>query len=128
LTITHESIDLIFNFHRTGFVFGFILEVKVSSDSTILLSSLTEDEKLTKIDNIEIDFRVELGSSKVTVRDLLKLNVGSVIELDRLAGEHLDIRLNGKLTLKGEIVSIADILGVRVTDIVTAEQRAKDAK
>jgi len=100
----------------------------VSSDSTILLSSLTEDEKLKNIDNIEVDFRVELGSSKVTVRDLLKLNVGSVIELDRLAGEHLDIRLNGTLTLKGEIVSIADILGVRITDIVTAEQRAKDAK
>lgn len=88
------------------------------------LSSMTEDQKLGILDNIELKLTVEAGSSNITIRDLLKLNVGSVIELDTLAGEHLKIRANGTLILKGEVVSISDILGIRVTDIASSDERA----
>lgn len=92
----------------------------------LLLSSMSEGQKLARIENIETSFKVEVGSANITIRDLLKLNVGSVIELDRLAGEHLDIRVNGTLILKGEIVTIAETLGVRITDIVSDDERSRD--
>jgi flagellar motor switch protein FliN/FliY len=91
-----------------------------------LLSSYSEDQKLNRLKNIEVKFTVEAGSSNIKVKDLLKLNIGSVIELDTLAGAHLNIRANGTLILKGEIVTIADILGVRITAVVTGDERSKD--
>ena len=54
------------------------------------------------------------------------MNVGSVIELDTLAGEHLNVRANGTLILKGEIVTIAETLGIRITDIVSKDERETD--
>jgi len=92
----------------------------------LLLSSMSEGQKLAKIENIEASLKVEVGTANITIRDLLKLNVGSVIELDRLAGEHLDIRVNGTLILKGEVVAIAETLGVRVTDVVSHDERSRD--
>jgi len=92
------------------------------------LSALSEDQKLRNLENIEVKLTVEAGSTNITVRDLLRLNVGSVVELNTLAGEHLNIRANGTLILKGEIVSISEILGIRVTEIVSADQRATDHK
>jgi len=92
------------------------------------LSSLSEDEKLKLIDNIETKLVVEAGAAMITVRDLLKLNTGSVVELDRLAGEHLDIRVNDTLVLKGEIVTIGETLGIRITDVVTNDERAREAR
>ena len=92
------------------------------------LSALSEDQKLRNLENIEVKLTVEAGLTNITVRDLLRLNVGSVVELNTLAGEHLNIRANGTLILKGEIVSISEILGIRVTDIVSADQRATDHK
>ena len=91
-----------------------------------LLSSFSEDQKLNRLKNIEVKFTVEAGSSNIKVKDLLKLNIGSVIELDTLAGAHLNIRANGTLILKGEIVTIADLLGVRITAVVTGDERTKD--
>ncbi|MEI6398313.1 MAG: FliM/FliN family flagellar motor switch protein [Pseudomonadota bacterium] len=91
-----------------------------------LLSSMNEGQKLARIENIEASLKVEVGSANITIRDLLKLNVGSVIELDRLAGEHLDIRVNGTLILKGEIVTIAETLGGRITDVVSDDERSRD--
>jgi flagellar motor switch protein FliN len=101
----------------------------MASDIAVgLLSMMSEDQKLKHLENIEVRLTVEAGSANITVRDLLRLNVGSVIELNTLAGEHLNVRANGTLILKGEIVSISDILGVRVLDIVSADQRATDHK
>ena len=91
-----------------------------------LLSLLDEDQKLKILENIEVRLSVEAGSSNLTVRDLIKLNVGSVIELDTLAGEHLNVRANGTLILKGEIVTIAETLGIRITDIVSKDERVTD--
>jgi flagellar motor switch protein FliN/FliY len=94
----------------------------------VRFTALSEDQKLRNLENIEVKLTVEAGSTNITVRDLLRLNVGSVVELNTLAGEHLNIRANGTLILKGEIVSISEILGIRVTDIVSADQRATDHK
>ena len=93
-----------------------------------LLSSMSEDQKLKTFDNIEVKLSVEAGSAMITIRDLLKLNEGSVVELDRLAGEHLDVRINDTLVLKGEIVTIAETLGIRVTDVVSSDERARNGR
>ena len=89
---------------------------------------MSEDQKLKTIDNIEVKLSVEAGSAMITIRDLLKLNEGSVVELDRLAGEHLDVRINDTLVLKGEIVTIAETLGIRVTDIISSDERARSGR
>ena len=100
------------------------------SDQVLIdqLSAMSEDEKLKLIENIETKLVVEAGAAMITVRDLLKLNVGSVIELDRLAGEHLDIRVNETLVLKGEIVTIGETLGIRITDVVNNDERARQSR
>ena len=100
------------------------------SDQVLIgqLSEMSEDEKLKLIENIETKLAVEAGAAMITVRDLLKLNVGSVIELDRLAGEHLDIRVNEMLVLKGEIVTIGETLGIRITDVVNNDERARQSR
>ena len=87
---------------------------------------MSEEQKLRHLENIEVKLTVDAGSTNITVRDLLKLNVGSVIELDTLAGEHLKVRVNGTLVLKGEVVSISETLAIRITDIVGADERATD--
>ena len=100
------------------------------SDQVLIgqISEMSEDEKLKLIENIETKLAVEAGAAMITVRDLLKLNVGSVIELDRLAGEHLDIRVNEMLVLKGEIVTIGETLGIRITDVVNNDERARQSR
>jgi len=97
-------------------------------NNPMLLSLMSEDQKLKTIDNIEVKLSVEAGSAMITIRDLLKLNEGSVVELDRLAGEHLDVRINDTLVLKGEIVTIAETLCIRVTDVVSADERARNGR
>jgi len=80
---------------------------------------------LKRLENIEVKLTVEVGGTRIIIRDLLKLNEGSVVELDRLAGEHLDILVNGTLLAKGEIVLIGESLGIRFTEIISPEQRLR---
>ena len=82
-------------------------------------------QNLRMLENIEVKLTVEVGGTRISIRDLLKLNEGSVIELDRLAGEHLDILVNGTLLAKGEIVLIGESLGIRFTEIISPEQRLR---
>lgn len=100
----------------------------VTESRTEPLISLTDDTKLKNLENIEVKLTVEAGSSNITIRDLLKLNVGSVVELDTLAGEHLSVRANGTLVLKGEIVTIGENLGIRITNIIDASERNAEGK
>ncbi|NBR10862.1 MAG: flagellar motor switch protein FliN [Alphaproteobacteria bacterium] len=74
-----------------------------------------------KIENVETKLTVEVGSTFITIRDLLKLNVGSVVELDTVAGEHLRIMVNGVPVARGEIVIMGETLGIRFTDVITPE-------
>ena len=82
-------------------------------------------QNLRMLENIEVKLTVEVGGTRISIRDILKLNEGSVIELDRMAGEHLDILVNGTLLAKGEIVLIGESLGLRFTEIISPEQRLR---
>ncbi|MEY2957100.1 MAG: hypothetical protein RLZ26_1960 [Pseudomonadota bacterium] len=80
-------------------------------------------ENLRVLESIEVELTVEVGRAEITIRDLLRLNEGSVIELDRLAGDPLDIRINGTMVAKGEVVMVGERFGVRVGEIVEPEKR-----
>ena len=76
--------------------------------------------------DVPLDVTIELGRTSMTIKEILALSVGSVIELDKLAGEPVDILANNKLIAKGEVVVIDENLGVRITSIVSAQERMED--
>lgn len=75
--------------------------------------------------DIPVKLTVELGRTKMTIKELLRLSQGSVVALDGLAGEPLDILINGYLIAQGEVVVVADKYGVRITDIITPSERMR---
>ncbi|MBA3937142.1 MAG: flagellar motor switch protein FliN [Planctomycetes bacterium] len=80
---------------------------------------------LELVRDIHVSLTVELGRTDMVIQDILELTPGKVIELDRLAGEPLDIVVNGKLLAKGEVVVVDENFGVRITSIV--DSRAREA-
>lgn len=82
-----------------------------------------ESEKLRALENIEVEMSVEVGRTEISISELLRLNEGSVVELDRLAGEPLDILVNGTMIAKGEVVMVGERFGIRFSDIVDPEKR-----
>lgn len=80
---------------------------------------ITDDErrKLDTIMDIPVTISMEVGRSKISIRNLLQLNQGSVVELDRIAGESLDVMVNGTLIAHGEVVVVNDKFGIRLTDV-----------
>jgi len=75
--------------------------------------------------DIPVTISMEIGRTHISIRNLLKLNQGSVIELDRLAGEPLDVLVNGTLIAHGEVVVVNEKFGIRLTDVITAMERVK---
>ncbi|GKW10589.1 MULTISPECIES: flagellar motor switch protein FliN [Pectobacterium] len=75
--------------------------------------------------DIPVKLTVELGRTKMTIKELLRLTQGSVVALDGLAGEPLDILINGYLIAQGEVVVVSDKYGVRITDIMTPSERMR---
>jgi flagellar motor switch protein FliN/FliY len=86
------------------------------------------DTNLEVILDIPINISMEIGSTKISIRNLLKLNQGSVVELDRLAGEPLDVRVNGTLIAHGEVVVVNEKYGIRLTDVISAAERIQKLK
>ena len=88
-----------------------------------------ESEKATKnldlIMDVPLDFSVVLGESRKTIKDILSLGTGSVVELDKMTDEPLEIYVNGKLIAEGEVVVINESFGIRITNILSKEQRIK---
>ena len=82
-----------------------------------------EQKNLEFILDIPLQLTVELGRTKLLVRDVLQLNQGAVVELSKLAGEPLDVFVNSKLVARGEAVVVNDKFGVRITDIVSPQER-----
>ena len=80
-------------------------------------------ENLKVLENIDVELTVEVGRTEITIRELLRLNEGSVVELDRLAGDPLDILVNNTKIAKGEVVMIGERFGVRFGEIVDTEKR-----
>ena len=83
-------------------------------------------DNLRLLENIDVNLTVEVGSTQIKIRDLLRLNEGSVIELDRLAGEPLDILVNNMISAKGEVVMVGDRFGIRFSEIVSPEKRMEN--
>ena len=87
--------------------------------------SREERKKLDAILDIPVTITMEVGHAKISIRNLLQLNQGSVIELERLAGEPLDVLVNGTLIAHGEVVVVNDKFGIRLTDVISQVERIK---
>ncbi|MFO1388000.1 flagellar motor switch protein FliN [Cellvibrio sp.] len=81
--------------------------------------------ELEVILDIPVTISMEVGRTSITIRNLLQLNQGSVIELDRLAGEPLDVLVNGTLIAHGEVVVVNEKFGIRMTDVISPAERIK---
>jgi len=81
--------------------------------------------RLDMVLDIPVQLTVELGRAKIAIRNLLQLAQGSVIELDRLAGEPMDVLVNGCLIAQGEVVVVNDKFGIRLTDVISPEERMR---
>ena len=83
------------------------------------------DGKLDVILEIPVTMSMEIGRTRISIRNLLQLNQGSVVELDRLAGEPMDVLINGTLIAHGEVVVVNEKFGIRLTDIISPSERVK---
>jgi flagellar motor switch protein FliN/FliY len=81
--------------------------------------------RLDMIVDIPVQLTVELGRTKIAIRNLLQLAQGSVIELDRLAGEPMDVLVNGCLIAQGELVVVDDKFGIRLTEVIAPDERLR---
>ena len=108
-----------------------------SEAEAVELEELTEDDtpitgeekrKLDTILDIPVTISMEVGRSNISIRNLLQLNQGSVVELDRVAGEALDVLINGTLIAHGEVVVVNDKFGIRLTDVISQIERIKKLK
>ncbi|AIY65076.1 MULTISPECIES: flagellar motor switch protein FliN [Pseudoalteromonas] len=97
---------------------------ELSEDSKADLTT-EEKRKLDTILDIPVTISMEVGRSKISIRNLLQLNQGSVVELDRVAGEPLDVLVNGTLIAHGEVVVVNDKFGIRLTDVISQIERIK---
>ncbi len=84
-----------------------------------------EDINLDVILDVPVTISMEIGRTQINIRNLLQLNQGSVVELDRLAGEPMDVLVNGTLVAHGEVVVVNDKFGIRLTDVISAAERVK---
>jgi flagellar motor switch protein FliN/FliY len=104
-----------------------------TDDAANLFAHLRGEEGSDKLDldvllDIPVTVSLEIGRTKATIRNLLSYTQGSVVELDRLAGEPLDVLVNGTLIAHGEVVVINDKFGVRLTDVISPQERIKKLK
>ncbi len=90
--------------------------------------SLDTGSGLGRVRDIPLEVTVELGRTRLLIRDIMDLSAGSIIELDKIAGEPVDLLANGLLVARGEVIVIDDNFGVRVTEIITARDRSAAEK
>ena len=100
----------------------------VTLDKLQNTSTSTDDVNLDVILDIPVTISMEIGHTKINIRNLLQLNQGSVVELDRMAGEPLDVVVNGTLIAHGEVVVVNEKFGIRLTDIISPSERVKKLK
>ena len=100
----------------------------VTEDTSEEFKEKTEEQQARELDfilDIPLELSVELGKTKMLVNDLLQLGQGSIIELNKLAGEPLEVYINRKLIARGEVVVVNEKFGVRLTDVITPIDRVK---
>lgn len=100
----------------------------VALDKLQSSSSSDDNLNLDVILDIPVTISMEIGNTKINIRNLLQLNQGSVVELDRMAGEPLDVMVNGTLIAHGEVVVVNEKFGIRLTDIISPAERVKKLK
>ena len=100
-------------------------EAKVQETTEETGKDNTGLDNLKVLENIEVKLTVEVGSTELKIRDLLRLNEGSVVELERLAGDPLDILANGVKIAKGEVVMVGERFGIRFTEVTNPENRVQ---
>ena len=120
-----DDIDAIMNEQAAGGVAQPAELDELREDAPI---SVAEKKKLDTILDIPVTISMEVGRSEISIRNLLQLNQGSVVELDRVAGEPLDVLVNGTLIAHGEVVVINDKFGIRLTDVISQVERIKKLK
>ena len=98
---------------------------EVNSDN-VEKNERTGLENLKVLENIDVKLTVEVGGAEIKLRELLRINEGSVIELERLAGDPLDILANGTIIAKGEVVMIGERFGIRFTEVVNPKERVQN--
>jgi len=91
-------------------------------------SNNEESGRLDAILDIPVTISMEVGRSQISIRNLLQLNQGSVVELERIAGEPLDVLVNGTLIAHGEVVVVNDKFGIRLTDVISQIERIRKLK
>ncbi len=85
----------------------------------------SEDSKLSMLLDIPLEVTVEIGTTEMLIEDVLKLNPNSIIELDRYINEPVDLKVNGRVIAKGELYTVKNNFGIRITHIITPEDRLK---
>lgn len=101
-------------------------ELEGQDDQNSDISEIDHEElKLDVILDVPVTVSMEIGRTQVNIRNLLQLNQGSVIELDRFAGEPMDVLVNGTLIAHGEVVVVNDKFGIRLTDVISPTERVK---
>ncbi len=98
---------------------------KASFQDFTAAAGSTQKNEIDFILDIPVQMTVELGRTKIAIRNLLQLAQGSVVELDGMAGEPMDVLVNGCLIAQGEVVVVNDKFGIRLTDIITPSERIR---
>ncbi|MCL6744386.1 MULTISPECIES: flagellar motor switch protein FliN [Kosakonia] len=110
-------------------LWGDAMSEQMNENSAELQAAVKDDvmvnfsEDLNLVLDIPVKMTVELGRTKMTIKELLRLSPGAIVSLEGLAGEPLDILINGYLIAQGEVVVVSDKFGIRITDIITPSER-----
>jgi len=91
-------------------------------------SSTIQDAHLEVVMDLPVTITLEVGRTRLSLRDLLRISPGSVVKLDRNASDPMDMLVNGKLVARGEVVMVGQQYGIRVSEVVTPEQRLSSVK
>ena len=101
---------------------------RVEFDSLHGVATGSGEVNLDMILDVPVTLAMEVGRTRISIRNLLQLNQGSVVELDRAAGEPLDVFVNGTLVAHGEVVVINEKFGIRLTDVISPAERIRKLK
>jgi flagellar motor switch protein FliN/FliY len=103
-------------------------QAKTATFDELQDDSRTGSVNMDAILDVPVTLSMEIGRTRINIRNLLQLNQGSVVELDRLAGEPMDVLVNGTLIAQGEVVMVNEKFGLRLTDIISPAERVKRLK
>jgi flagellar motor switch protein FliN/FliY len=125
-TMVDDSSGAIEEQSKTGLASDIFEQVKPTPVSAS--AELSGDVKLDVILDIPVTIAMEIGRTELSIRNLLQLNQGSVVELDRFAGEPMDVLVNGTLVAHGEVVVVNEKFGIRLTDVISPADRIKNLR